>query len=152
MRRLVVTSLLAVGLLVAPSTSAWASNSLTGSATEVRAEVTGLVSEYERAFGPRVSASERGELQAMSREARGDMNTLVRLVRKAERTKNTSDWRRAHSHYVAIRQKGDERLEEAQVIIAPHMSLTEQLGAWSQARTVMQDLDSLGSRLANRAG
>lgn len=152
MRRLVVTSLLALGLVLAPSTPALANTSLTGSATAVRTEVTGLAGEYERAFGPRVSASERRELQAMSREARGDMNALVRLVRKAERTNKTPDWRRAHEHFVAIRLKGDERLEEARVIIAPHMSLTEQLGAWSQAQTVMQDLDSLGSRLASRAG
>jgi hypothetical protein len=88
----------------------------------------------------------------MTREARQEMNSLVRLVRKAERTNKRTDWRRAHSHYTVIRLKGDERLDDARDIIGPQMSFTEQLSAWSQARTVMQDLDSLGAELARRAG
>ena len=151
-RRFMTTLLLATGLLFASTAGVQASTSLTTSATQVRGEVTALVGEYELVYGPRVSSGQRGELKSMTREARGDMNTLVRLVRKAERTNKRADWQRAHNHYTAIRVKGDARLEDARDIIGPQMSLTEQLAAWSQARTVMQDLDSLGSQLARRAG
>jgi hypothetical protein len=152
MRRLMILLIFVIGLVVAPAPSAFASGSLTTSAVEVRGEVTTLVEQYEAIYGPRVSLSERADLQAMSREARRDMNTLVRLTRKAERTNKAGDWQRASRHYAAIRTKGDERLADAQDIIAPKMSLTEQLSAWSQARSVMADLDSLGAQLARRAG
>ena len=152
MRRAATVLVLAIGLLLTPGTSAWASGSLTATAVDLRGDVITLVGEYEAIYGPRVSPSERSALRSMTREARRDMNTLVRLVRKAERSNAKSDWRRASNHYAAIRLKGDERLGEAQDIIAPEMSLTEQLSAWSQARSVMAELDSLGSQLARRAG
>lgn len=151
-RRLITTLTLMIGLALIPTSPAWSSASLTASASEVRGDVTSLVEEYEATYGPRVSPSERVELQAMTREARRDMNTLVRLTRTAERTNSAGDWQRASNHYEAIRAKGDERLADAQDIIAPKMSLTEQLSAWSQARSVMADLDSLGAQLARRAG
>ena len=152
MRRLMTIFLFVIGLVVTPASSALASGSLTASAVEVRGQVTTLVEKYESGYGPRVSSSARVELQAMTREARRDMNTLVRLTRKAERTNKAGDWQRASNHYAAIRTKGDERLADAQEIIAPQMSLTEQLSAWSEARSVMADLDSLGAQLARRAG
>lgn len=152
MRRIVLSLLLATGLGIASSTATWAAGSLTTSAIEVRGDVTMLVSEYEAIYGPRVSRPERAELKTMTREARRDMNTLVRLVRQAEGSNKAADWLRASNHYAAIRQKGDDRLEDARDIIAPEMSLAEQLSAWSQARSVMQDLDSLGTQLERRAG
>jgi len=151
-RRFVTSLLLTTGLLLASTTGVQASASPTTSATQVRGDVTSLVSEYEATYGPRVSSTQRAELRLMTREARQEMNSLVRLVRKAERTNKRTDWRRAHSHYTVIRLKGDERLDDARDIIGPQMSFTEQLSAWSQARTVMQDLDSLGAELARRAG
>lgn len=152
MRRIVTILLLATGLLFVSTVGAQASNSLTTSATEVRSDVTSLVSEYEAVYGPRVSNTERAGLRSMTREARREMNTLVRLVRNAERSNRKADWRRAFNHYSAIKIKGDERLDDAREIIAPQMSFTEQLAAWSQARSVMADLDSLGAQLARRAG
>lgn len=129
-----------------------ANTSLTTSATQVRSNVTSLVSEYEALYGPRVSSADRAKLRSMTREARQEMSGLVRLVRKAERTDRRADWQRANSHYTAIRLKGDARLEDAREIIGPQMSFTEQLSAWSKARSVMQDLDSLGAELSRRAG
>jgi len=151
-RRFVTSLLLATGLLIASTTGVQASASPTTSATQVRSDVTSLVSEYEAVYGPRVSSTQGAELRSMTREARQEMNALVRLVRKAERTNKRADWRRAHSHYTVIRLKGDDRLDDARDIIGLQMSFTEQLSAWSQARTVMQDLDSLGAELARRAG
>lgn len=150
-RRFVSSLLLATGLILGSTAGVQASTSLTTSATQVRSDITALVSEYEAVYGPRVSSPQRAELRAMTREARSEMNALVRLVRKAERTNKRPDWRLANNLYAAIRLKGDARLQDAQDIIGPRMSFTEQLSAWSKAREIMQDLDSLGDELAHRA-
>ena len=142
---------IAVTLVAAPSASALEQSGLTASASQARGQVTSLVREYEAQYGPRVSVAERAQLRGMVREARSEMNSLVRLVGKAERTNRSSDWRRAYSHYVEIRALADDRLSQVRDILAPQMSFSEQLGAWSQARSVLQELDSLGNQLERRA-
>jgi hypothetical protein len=151
MRFLTALITVAVTLVAAPSSSAVERSSLTASASQARNQVTSLVREYEAQYGPRVSVAERAQLRGMVREARSEMNSLVRLVRKAERTNRLSDWRRAYSHYVAIRATADNRLAQVRDILGSEMTFTEQLGAWSQARSALQDLDSLGSQLERRA-
>jgi hypothetical protein len=149
----IIAALLAVviALTVAPSASAVEQSALTASASQARSQVTSLVREYEAQYGPRVSVAERAQLRSMVREARSDMNSLVRLVRKAERTKRSPDWRRAYEYYVDIRATADDRLAQVRDILGPQMSFSEQLGAWSQARSVLQELDSLGNQLKRRA-
>lgn len=151
MRLIAAVLVFALGFVLAPAASAAEKVSLTASASQARSQVISLVQEYEARYGPRVSTSERAQLRSMVRESRRETNTLVRLVRKAERTNSPSDWRRAYSHYVKISAIGDARLNQVRDILGPEMSLTEQLGAWSQARSVMQELDSLGSQLERRA-
>ena len=151
MRFLAALLAVAVALVAAPSASAVEQTGLTASASQSRSQVTSLVREYEAQYGPRVSVAERAQLRGMVREARSEMNSLVRLVGKAERTNRSSDWRRAYSHYVEIRALADDRLSQVRDILAPEMSFSEQLGAWSQARSVLQELDSLGSQLERRA-
>lgn len=143
---------LVVAVLLVVASPALANTSLTTQASQIRASVVELSQDYERQFGPRVSSGERSELREMTRDARREMNTLNRLVRKAERSQARRDWRTARSHYDAIRATGDARLNEAQEILAPHMSFSEQLRAWATAREVLQDLDSLGTELDRRAG
>ena len=151
MRIIAALLTVAVTLVAAPSSSAVEQSSLTASASQARNQVTSLVREYEAQYGPRVSVAERAQLRGMVREARSEMNSLVRLVRKAERTNRLSDWRLAYSHYVAIRATADNRLSQVRDILGPEMSFSEQLGAWSQARSALQHLDSLGSQLERRA-
>lgn len=151
MRFLAALLTVAVALVAAPSASAVERSSPTASASQARSQVIALVREYEARYGPRVSVAERAQLRGMVREARSEMNSLVRLVGKAERTNRSSDWSRAHSHYVDIRVMADDRLSQVRDILGPEMSFSEQLGAWSQARSVLQELDSLGSQLERRA-
>jgi len=151
MRLIAAVLVFALGFVLAPAASSTERASLTASASQARSQVTSLVREYEARYGPRVSTAERAQLRSMARESRRETNALVRLVRKAERTNSPSDWRSAYSHYVKISAIGDARLDQVRDILAPEMSLTEQFGAWSQARSVMQELDSLGSQLERRA-
>lgn len=151
MRLIAAVLVFALGFVLAPAASAAEKVSLTASASQARSQVISLVREYEARYGPRVSTSERAQLRNMARESHREMNALVRLIRKAERTNSPSDWRRAHSHYQRISVVADARLNQVRDILAPAMSLSEQIGAWSQARSVMQELDSLGSQLERRA-
>lgn len=152
MRRVLSLVTLVVVVLIGSSAPAAASTSLTTQASQVRASVVDLSREFEQRYGPRVTSTERRELREMTREARREMNTLQRLVSKADRTQSPRDWRRALDHYEVIRATGDTRLDEARDILAPRMSLAEQLQAWSTASSVLQDLDSLGTELDRRAG
>ena len=152
MRRALSGLTLVIAVLLASIPSALASTSLTTQTSDIRASVVNLSRDYERQFGPRVLSSERQELREMTREARREMNTLHRLVQKAERTDARTDWTKARSHYDAIRISGDTRLNEARDILTPHMSFSEQIQAWSTAQGVLQELDSLGAELDRRAG
>lgn len=151
MRFIAALMTVAIALVIAPSTSALEQSAVTASASQTRSQVTSLVREYTAQYGSRVSAPERAQLRVMVREARTEMNSLVRLVRKAERTNRSSDWRRAYLHYLSIRATADNRLSQVRNILGPEMTFSEQLGAWSQARSVLQELESLGSQLERRA-
>lgn len=151
MRIIAAVLVLTLGVLIAPAASATEQATLTTTAEQTRSQVASLVREYEVRYGPRVSANQREELRGMIRESRREMNSLVRAVRTAEKGQRTSDWRRAYAQYLEMRALADERLVEVQDILAPKMSFTEQLDAWSQARLVMKELDSLGSQLERRA-
>lgn len=134
---------------------AWTPNAAAGTvasdATLIRTDVLALTEDYVREYGREVSPVERRSLMNMRREARAELNTLVRLVRRAEDSGRKSEWRRAKRHYTAMRETGDERLEDVRVIVQPHMSFSEQLSAWTNARTVLKDLDSLGAQLERLA-
>ena len=150
--RPLIAGLLAVPLLIIGVTStAYATSSLTNQASDIRSEVVDLTTSYADTFGPRVSASQRQELRAMTTEARREMNRLVRLVRVAERTDTKSHWRRALQQYELSRVRGDERLADASNIISPHMTFVEQISAYADARQVLESLDSLGNELTRRA-
>lgn len=151
MRVITAVLVLTLGVLIAPTASATEQASLTSSAAQARSQVASLVQDYEARYGPRVSATERAELRGMIRESRREMNSLVRSVRIAEQRQRASDWRRAYAQYLEMRALADERLVEVQDILAPEMSFSEQLGAWSQSRSVLQELDSLGAQLERRA-
>jgi len=134
---------------------AWIPNAsagtVTSDATLIRNDVLALTGEYAREYRQKVSPAENRLLSDMTREARAELNTLVRLVRRAEDSGRKSEWRRAQRHYTAMRVTGDQRLEEVRAIVQPHMSLSEQLSAWTNARAVLQDLDSLGGKIEQRA-
>jgi len=149
--RLIVGALAALLLVTGGAFPAQASSALAPTTAEIRTNVVDLTRSYSDRYGPRVAPGERRELRAMTREARREMNRLVRLVNRADRTKAKRDWRRAQQHYAAIRVTGDERLNRARVILAKQMSLGEQLEAAQQALRVMQSLDSLGAELSRRA-
>ena len=151
MRIIAAVLVFTLSVLVAPTTSATEQATLTSSASQARSQVASLVRQHEVRYGPRVSANQREELRGMIRESRLEMNSLVRAVRTAEKRQRTSDWRRAYAQYLEMRALAEERLVEVQDILAPKMSFTEQLDAWSQARSVMKELDSLGSQLERRA-
>jgi hypothetical protein len=151
MRVIAALLVFALGVLIAPTASATQQANLTAVASQARSQVASLVREYEVTYGPRVSATERAELRGMIRESRREMNSLVRSVRVAEQRQRLSDWRRAYAQYLEMRALADERLVEVQDILAPAMSFSEQLGAWSQSRSVLQELDSLGAQLERRA-
>lgn len=151
MRIIAAVLVLTLGVLIAPAASATDQSTLTSAASKTRSQVALLVQDYEVAYGPRVSTAQRAELRVMIRESRREMNSLVRSVRTAEQSKRKSDWRRAYAQYLEIRALADDRLAVVQGILAPEMSFSEQLGAWSNARSVLQELDSLGTQLARRA-
>lgn len=148
----ILASFLAITLaLTAGALPAQASSALAPTVTDIRANVVDLTRSYSNRYGPRVSPSERRELRSMTRQAQREMNRLVRLVARADRTNSTRDWRRAEQHYAAIRVTADERLDRARTILARQMSLGEQLQAAQQALRVMQSMDSLGAELSRRA-
>ena len=144
-----ITAMLVGFIAWAPSASA--TGAITADATLIRSDVLELTGEYAREFRQKVSPAERRLLTNMTREARSELNTLVRLVRRAEDSGRKSEWRRAQRHYTAMRVTGDQRLEEARGIVQPHMSFSEQLSAWTKARAVLQGLDSLGRKIEQRA-
>ena len=151
MRVIAAVLVFALGVLIAPAASATEKSTLTAAASQARGQVASLVRDYDGRYGPRVSATQRAKLRGMIRESRREMNSLVRSVRIAEQRQRTSDWRRAYAQDLEMRALADERLVEVQDILAPEMSSTEQLEAWSQARSVMKELDSLGAQLERRA-
>lgn len=130
---------------------AFAGGAITADATLIRSNVLELTGEYAREYRQKVTPAERKLLSNMTREARSELNTLVRLVRRAEASGRKSEWRRAQRHYSTMRIAGDQRLEEVRVIVQPHMSFGEQLSAWTNARAVLQDLDSLGEKIEQRS-
>lgn len=151
MRIIAALLVFALGLLIPSTASATEKSTLTTAASQARTQVASLVRDYEGKYGPRVSATQRAELRGMIRESRREMNSLVRSVRIAEQQQRKSDWRRAYAQYLEMRALADERLVEVQDILAPEMSFSEQLSAWSQSRSVLQELDSLGAQLERRA-
>lgn len=144
-----ITAMLLGFIAWAPSASA--AGAVTTDATLIRTDVLALTEDYVREYGREVSPVERRSLMNMRREARSELNTLVRLVRRAEDSGRKSEWRRAQRHYTAMRVTGDQRLEEVRGIVQPHMSFSEQLSAWTKARAVLQGLDSLGRKIEQRA-
>ena len=144
-----ITAMLVGFFAWAPSISA--AGAITADATLIRSNVLELTGEYARAYRQKVSPAEHRLLSDMTREARAELNTLVRLVRRAEDSGRKSEWRRAQRHYTAMRITGNQRMEEVRGIVQPHMSFSEQLSAWTNARAVLQDLDSLGGKIEQRA-
>ena len=151
MRLIAALLVFALGLALAPSSAAAESTSLSASASRVSTQVVALISDYEERYGPRVSSTDRATLRTIERNTRREMNTLVRLVREAERTKRPSAWTRAYEQFLDIEAASNARLDEMRDIIEPKMSWTEKLGAVSPARSIQRDMESLGSQLKRRA-
>lgn len=150
--RFALSSIVVVlSLLVAPVASANQASSLTASASRVSTQIVTLISDYEDKYGPRVSSADRGTLRKIERNTKREMNTLVRLIREAERTKRSSAWKRAYAHYLDIEAGSEDSLAEMRTIIEPKMSWTDRLGAVSPARSIQKDMNSLGSQLKKRA-
>jgi len=151
MKRLMVLVLaLSMSLALAPG-QAHAAQSLTQDAVSVRGDILDLTRDYATRFDDNVTRAESRQLRTMAKQARVQMNRLVRDVRRAERTDTRPVWRNAYATYQEVRLLGDTRLSEAREIIEPHLGFRERLQAWSDMREVMSSMDSLGRELAQRS-
>ena len=128
-----------------------AAQSLTQDAVSVRSNILDLTSDYATRFDDNLTTAESRQLRTMAKQARTEMNRLVRAVRRAERMATKPAWRNAYVTYQEVRLLGDTRLSEAREIIEPHLGFRERLQAWSDMREAMSSLDSLGRELAQRS-
>jgi len=151
MKRFTVLVLgLIVSLALVPG-QAQAAQSLTQDAVSVRSDILDLTSDYATRFDDHITTAESRQLRTMAKQARTEMNKLVRAVRRAERRDTRPAWRNAYATYEEVRLRGDTRLSEAREIIEPHLGFGERLQAWSDMRDAMSSMDSLGRKLAQRS-
>lgn len=115
---------------------------------QVRSAVVALTREYSQEYSDRVSPAERNELASMAAQARGELNGLVSAVRRAERTDRRTDWNRAAATHQRARAQADVNFERAKQILAPRLSLREQLSAYADFSAAMRSFDALGDRIS----
>ena len=123
------TSLIFLGVWSLP---AQAAGSVTSLAKETRSEILTLTASYTDRYGTKLSLSQEKRLEKMNRETKRNLDNLVRLVSRAEKSSHTKDWRRAETEYEQIRSRFPK---------SPRKN----------AAPVFKVMDSLGREIARRA-
>ena len=149
-RLTLVVGALVAALLAGPASPALAA-SLTQDARSLRTSVVQLTQDYEREYGPRVSAAERAELTSLSAQARRQMTALVGAIRKAERSNRAADWRAARSVHASALAAAETNFERAAALLQPRLSLGEQLRAYSDYTRTLREFQQLGDQIPGTA-
>lgn len=146
-RSRVVVAVVTAGVFLFGPVATASAATLTEDARSLRNSIVTLTTDYEQDFGDRVSPEERTELAAMGAQARQDIGALVSALRKAERTKSSTDWRRARALHTAALTSAQARFDRAASLLQPRLTLREQIQAYSDYTNTLREFERLGQRI-----
>ena len=120
-------------------------------AQELRSDVSALTSDYIDRYQDRLTPKQERALTRTAREARREMTTLVRSIKKAERKATPAAWKAAYRQHQRAAAMIDGRFDDVRAALEPGLTFVERLSAFSDYSSSMRDFQSLEVELARRA-
>ena len=120
-------------------------------AQELRSDVSALTSDYIDRYQDRLTHKQERALTRTAREARREMTTLVRSIKKAERRATSAAWKAAYRQHQRAAAMVDGRFDEVRAALESELTFVERLSAFSDYASSMRAFQSLGVALARRA-
>jgi hypothetical protein len=120
-------------------------------AQELRSDVSALTDDYIDRYQDRLTPAQERQLTKTARQARREMTTLVRAIKKAERRNTPSAWKAAHRQHQRAAAMVDGRFDDVRATLESELTFVERLSAFSDYSSSMRDFQSLGVELARRA-
>ena len=113
-------------------------------AKELRSDVSALTDDYVDRYQDRLTPE-------AARQARREMTTLVRTIKKAERRDTPAAWKVAYRQHQRAAAMVDGRFDDVRAALESELTFVERLSAFSDYSSSMRDFQSLGVELASRA-
>ena len=121
-------------------------------AQELRSDVSALTNDYIDRYQDRLTPEQERRLTRAARQARREMTTLVRVIKKAERRDTPAAWKAAYQQHQRAAAMVDGRFDDVRATLESELTFVERLSAFSDYSSSMRDFQSLGVELARRAG
>ena len=139
-----ITALVGVG-------PAHAASSPLQDAKELRSDVSALTDDYVDRYQDRLTPEQQRQLTQAARQARREMTTLVRAIKKAERRGTPAAWEVAYRQHQRAAAMVDGSFDDVRAALESELTFVERLSAFSDYSSSMRDFESLGVELASRA-
>ena len=120
-------------------------------AKELRSDVSALTDDYVDRYQDRLTPEQQRQLTQAARQARREMTTLVRAIKKAERRDTTAAWEVAYRRQQRAAGMVDGRFDDVRAALESELTFVERLSAFSDYSSSRRDFQSLGVELASRA-
>ena len=120
-------------------------------AKQLRSDVSALTDDYVDRYRDRLTPEQQRQLTQAARQARREMTTLVRAIKKAERRNTPSAWKAAYRQHQRAAAMVDGRFDDVRATLESELTFVERLSAFSDYSSSMRDFQSLGVELARRA-
>ena len=120
-------------------------------AKELRSDVSALTDDYVDRYQDRLTPEQQRRLTQAARQARREMTTLVRAIKKAERRDTPAAWEVAYRQHQRAAAMVDGNVDDVRAALESELTFVERLSAFSDYSSSMRDFESLGVELASRA-
>ena len=114
--------------------------------------MSALTNDYIDRYQDRLTPEQERRLIRAARQARREMTTLVRVIKKAERRDTPAAWKAAYRQHELAAAMVDGRFDDVRATLESELTFVERLSAFSDYSSSMRDFQSLGVELAKRAG
>lgn len=113
--------------------------------------MSALTDDYVDRYQDRLTPEQQRQLTQAARQARREMTTLVRAIKKAERRGTPAAWEVAYRQHQRAAAMVDGRFDDVRAALESELTFVERLSAFSDYSSSMRDFQSLGVELASRA-
>ncbi len=113
--------------------------------------MSALTDDYIDRYQDRLTPAQERQLTKTARQARREMTTLVRAIKKAERKNTPAAWKAAYRQHQRTAAMVDGRFDDVRATLESELTFLERLSAFSDYSSSMRDFQSLGVELARRA-
>ena len=120
-------------------------------AKELRSDVSALTDDYVDRYQDRLTPEQQRQLTQAARQARREMTTLVRTIKKAERRDTPAAWEVAYRQHERAAAMVDGSFDNVRAALESELTFVERLSAFSDYSSSIRDFESLGVELASRA-